>query len=555
MAATSCLAAPGCASPPRKVETEAAPAADEEKSSWANMPPELLRDVISRIETSEGQWPGRKHVVACAAVCTSWREVTRDLVKTPEVSGLLTFPVSLKQPGSRDTAIQCFIRRDRMASTYHLFLGLPPAPVENGKFLLAARKCRRATSTDYVISLDMEDMSRGSNNYVGKLRSNFLGTRFTVFDSQPLPSCPAVSSSSSPGGSASPCTCASPEKTNSSSSAGNSAVFSCPVHSPGGANCPQGPGWSSPAPSGGFSRCSSTNSVTSGASLCKSSSFSSSSFSSSTYSAAMASIPLCVGGGAVAGDSCAGEEKSVSSLGGSPSLTAKAALTRRASSKSPPSALGTPSSGRGSPLGANGGASYQVAGISYELNVLGTRGPRRMQCTLNSIPASAMAPGGSAPTPTSFSTTTAASLDIDGESGGWIGSMAPPPPPKEKKHGAVADCSAAEWDATVDPSMAPKSDACGPLILKNKAPRWHEQLQCWCLNFRGRVTVASVKNFQLVAACENVEKAPGSDHDKVLLQFGKIGKDMFTMDYRYPLSAFQAFAICLSSFDTKLACE
>ena len=38
-----------------------------------------------------------------------------------------------------------------------------------------------------------------------------------------------------------------------------------------------------------------------------------------------------------------------------------------------------------------------------------------------------------------------------------------------------------------------------PLILRNKAPRWHEQLQCWCLNFRGRVTIASVKNFQLVA--------------------------------------------------------
>ncbi|KAJ9560340.1 hypothetical protein OSB04_005500 [Centaurea solstitialis] len=44
-------------------------------------------------------------------------------------------------------------------------------------------------------------------------------------------------------------------------------------------------------------------------------------------------------------------------------------------------------------------------------------------------------------------------------------------------------------------------------------------------------------------------------HDKVILQFGKVGKDIFTMDYRYPLSAFQAFAICLSSFDTKLACE
>ncbi|CAK7337546.1 unnamed protein product [Dovyalis caffra] len=100
-----------------------------------------------------------------------------------------------------------------------------------------------------------------------------------------------------------------------------------------------------------------------------------------------------------------------------------------------------------------------------------------------------------------------------------------------------------------------------PLVLRNKSPRWHEQLQCWCLNFRGRVSVASVKNFQLIAATQPAAGAPTpsqpaqSDHEKVILQFGKVGKDMFTMDYRYPLSAFQAFAICLSSFDTKLACE
>ncbi|KAK8450083.1 hypothetical protein SEVIR_7G305400v4 [Setaria viridis] len=110
------------------------------------------------------------------------------------------------------------------------------------------------------------------------------------------------------------------------------------------------------------------------------------------------------------------------------------------------------------------------------------------------------------------------------------------------------------------------NDECNerPLILRNKAPRWHEQLQCWCLNFRGRVTVASVKNFQLVAATQpsagaptpsQAAPAPPPEHEKVILQFGKVAKDMFTMDYRYPLSAFQAFAICLSSFDTKLACE
>lgn len=41
---------------------------------------------------------------------------------------------------------------------------------DDGKFLLAARKCRRPTCTDYIISLDADDMSRGSNTYVGKLR-------------------------------------------------------------------------------------------------------------------------------------------------------------------------------------------------------------------------------------------------------------------------------------------------------------------------------------------------------------------------------------------------
>ncbi|CAJ2674913.1 unnamed protein product [Trifolium pratense] len=63
-----------------------------------------------------------------------------------------------------------------------------------------------------------------------------------------------------------------------------------------------------------------------------------------------------------------------------------------------------------------------------------------------------------------------------------------------------------------------------PLILNSKAPRWHEQLLCWCLHFKGRVTVALVKNFQLVAAEDPWE-------EKVILQFGKIGDDTFTMDY------------------------
>lgn len=35
----------------------------------------------------------------------------------------------------------------------------------------------------------------------------------------------------------------------------------------------------------------------------------------------------------------------------------------------------------------------------------------------------------------------------------------------------------------------------------------------------------------------------------------QVGRDLFTMDFQHPMSAFQAFAICLTSFDNKLACE
>ena len=34
--------------------------------------------------------------------------------------------------------------------------------------------------------------------------------------------------------------------------------------------------------------------------------------------------------------------------------------------------------------------------------------------------------------------------------------------------------------------------------LHNKTPRWNEETQSYVLNFHGRVTQASVKNFQIV---------------------------------------------------------
>ncbi|KAG8567870.1 hypothetical protein GDO81_013810 [Engystomops pustulosus] len=83
-------------------------------------------------------------------------------------------------------------------------------------------------------------------------------------------------------------------------------------------------------------------------------------------------------------------------------------------------------------------------------------------------------------------------------------------------------------------------------VLHNKAPSWNEETQSYVLNFHGRVTQASVKNFQIINS---------DDPEHIVMQFGRVAEDVFTMDFSYPLCALQAFCICLSSFDSKLACE
>jgi Tub family len=88
-------------------------------------------------------------------------------------------------------------------------------------------------------------------------------------------------------------------------------------------------------------------------------------------------------------------------------------------------------------------------------------------------------------------------------------------------------------------------DDFGLLVLQNRQPWWNVELGSFVLNFGGRVSVASVKNFQL---CERM------DQEKVMLQFGRIyGRHSFTMDFQYPLTAVQAFSISISSLQSKLS--
>ncbi|XP_052167918.1 tubby-like F-box protein 2 [Oryza glaberrima] len=336
------------------VSSELSPLAGEEgagEERWSALVPDLLADILRRVEAGSERWPPRRDVVACASVCRRWRDVAVAVVQPPLESGKITFPSSLKQPGTRDAPMQCFIKRNKKNSTFFLYLGLTQELTDDGKFLLAARRCRRGLHKEYAITINSDGLFHGSQSCVGNLKSNFTGTKFTIRDWQP------------------------PYEGAKAFSSRSGRWF------------------------GNKHRC---------------------------------------------------------------------------------------------PLVSTG--DVEVGEVSYKYSLLRPRGPRRMSCSVQ--------------------------------------------------------CPVLKGTA-VDPQDGKRLSNSIPssLVLNSKVPSWHEHLQCWCLNFHGRVMVASVKNFQLIAPVE-----PGEPSDEtVVLQFGKIDDDVFTMDYRQPLSAFQAFAICLSNFGTKLA--
>ncbi|XP_023004740.1 tubby-like protein 8 isoform X2 [Cucurbita maxima] len=89
--------------------------------------------------------------------------------------------------------------------------------------------------------------------------------------------------------------------------------------------------------------------------------------------------------------------------------------------------------------------------------------------------------------------------------------------------------------------------------LVSRVPQYNKISKQYELDFRDRgravsgLTIqTSVKNFQLTLE-ENGKQT--------ILQLGRIGKSKYVMDYRYPLTGYQAFCICLASIDSKLCCS
>ncbi|XP_078144215.1 tubby-related protein 1 [Centroberyx gerrardi] len=245
------------------------------------------------------------------------------------------------QPAPEGVTVRCKVTRDKRGVDRGFFpMYFLHLDNEKKVFLLAGRKRKKSTTSNYLISIDATDLSRGGEHFVGKLRSNLLGTKFTVFDS--------------------------------------------------GLN--------------------------------------------------------------------------------------------------PDRALRDLSNAR-----------QELAAVIYETNVLGLKGPRRMTVVI---------PG----------------MDED--------SKRVPIRARNDNDGLLMRYQNRQMENLIE--------------LHNKPPVWNDDTASYALNFNGRVTQASVKNFQIVHS---------KDHSYIVMQFGRVADDLFTLDYKYPMCAVQAFALALSSFDGKLACE
>uniref|UniRef100_A0A672SC22 Tubby-related protein 1-like n=1 Tax=Sinocyclocheilus grahami TaxID=75366 RepID=A0A672SC22_SINGR len=129
-----------------------------------------------------GFWAGTMITMVTVSKMTSLIPVKEERAPSPpiEFDNLEEFVL---QPAQQGVTVRCKVTRDKrgmdrgLYPTYYLHLDN-----EKKVFLLSGRKRKKSTTSNYLISIDPTDLSRGGENFIGKLRSNLMGTKFTVFD-------------------------------------------------------------------------------------------------------------------------------------------------------------------------------------------------------------------------------------------------------------------------------------------------------------------------------------------------------------------------------------
>ena len=82
--------------------------------------------------------------------------------------------------------VQCAIERsksgfDRLFPKYSLSLS------NGNRYMLTGKKRGMNSTSNYMITIDQAKFKKDNNGYLGKVRSNFLGTEFYIFDSKENP--------------------------------------------------------------------------------------------------------------------------------------------------------------------------------------------------------------------------------------------------------------------------------------------------------------------------------------------------------------------------------
>ncbi|KAI5080905.1 hypothetical protein GOP47_0004088 [Adiantum capillus-veneris] len=110
--------------------------------------------------------------------CSESEQLGSLLPLIPDVSDLRVFLVCAGPKGGGH--IQCHIRR--VFSSYKLYPRYKLFLTKGNIFLLSSRKRKKSKCSNYIISLDEEDISNRTGNYFGNVRSNFVGTQFWFYD-------------------------------------------------------------------------------------------------------------------------------------------------------------------------------------------------------------------------------------------------------------------------------------------------------------------------------------------------------------------------------------
>ncbi|GMI28289.1 hypothetical protein TeGR_g12214, partial [Tetraparma gracilis] len=121
--------------------------------------------------------------------------------------------------------------------------------------------------------------------------------------------------------------------------------------------------------------------------------------------------------------------------------------------------------------------------------------------------------------------------------------------PKPGKGGAFFDSAAEEGrggggaDASTMYKAYSEGNKTEFVVLNTRKPKWNPKMEAWTMDFKGRAKLASKKNFILVD--EDVD-------DRVLMLFGKVTKNRWSLDYAPPMNPLTCLFVALSSFSSKL---